>query len=172
MVIKEWGRIKRGRSRSCLDKQALFTSMPSPSFHSKEPSPGTPTPSSSPNVHPQNDSSQGSTVFMLLFMCLIISPPYKCLFCTRSRARHSAWAILFHPHGSSQIDSYVHFTDEDMAAWRVKVTHSWWWYWNSIRGCLTAKIQLFPPIIHLLIRFTHLFFTLAHVLAIVLEMQK
>lgn len=156
MVIKERGRIKRRRSRSCLERQALFTSTPSPSFHSKEPSPGTPTPSSSQSVHPQNDSSQGATVFMFLPVYVIISTPCKCLFCTGSHARHSAWTVLFHPHRSSQVDSSVHFTEEDTAAWRVKVTHSWWWYWNSIQGCLTAK----KSVISTHHSFTHSFYTL------------
>lgn len=147
MVIKEWGGI--GSSREG-EADAAWVNRPCSQAHLFHLSiPRSPLLAPQPHLPPQEFTlkmiaGMESTVFMLLFMYVIISTPYKCLFCTQSCARHSAWTILFHPHSSSQLDSYAHFTDEDMVAWRVKVTHSWWWYWNSIWGCPTSNIQLFP----------------------------
>ena len=92
--------------------------------------------------------------------------PYRCLFCAGNRdgALHMLSSFILPQPG--RWDSCVHFTDEQMGVWRVKLTHSWWWSQNSIQQCLTANTLLLLPIPHLLLHPTRLFFTFAHAPAI------
>ena len=133
MFIKEWGRIgsPREAEASRVNKARFVSNF----LHLSLPKSLPRDSRTSPRVHPQNDSSQGTYCFhAFVHVFDIRRTPCKCLLGTGGRASHSARAVPFHPRSGWDVGSCVRFTEEETEAQKVKVTHRGRCSQNSIWG--------------------------------------